>query len=1145
MFKKTSYSDTFARRRLRSIVGSLTVSLALLLLCVPPMGAKNALPDQDGVQVSQAAPGIPQDGQQRKRITGKIVDEAGEPIMGASIIEVGTSNGVVTDFDGNFSLSVRNDASIQVSSLGFLEQILPTAGRTLFNIVLVEDKKQLEEVVVTAFATQKRINVTGAITAVTGDEIVAAPVANISSALVGITPGLSGITISGEPGQDAADIAIRGVSTYSGNTAPLIVIDGIEQPSSVAMSILNSLNPNDILGISVLKDASSTAVYGIRAANGVVIITTRRGQLGAPRVSFSGNFGLTSATNVQRGLSSYEYALFRNEAIENEVAGYGTTPLRNYLFTDDDLWKFKNNRDFTPEEVAAMNLTAAQKASLLESPALYYGTSDAYAELYSRTAPQWQANVNVSGGTERVKYYISLGYFDQQSIMKNVNYFGINTGSRFQRYNVRANIDIDVFKNTTLSVSSTAQYGTTQGPGTGSLYSRYSGIMQIIYEGNPFTNRSIISDGKLISGFNYPDESVQYGLQKRTDNEITGSWLRTLLSRSLGITSNTSVDVTMRLRHTMDYLVKGLYAQASVRYQERFNRTVTKSQAIPSYTIRRSQTDPNIFEYFGGTQGSDSFSAGSSGGMRDFYLDGSLNYNGQFGAHSIGALLLGRATKYTMPGDSYHTSSGLIGSSARLTYDYDTRYMAEVNFAYNGTENFAKGKRFGLFPAFSVGWVASNEKFFPQDGIVTFLKLRASYGVVGNDQIGGRRYLYLPGTYSINVGPGSFSSSNSASQAGNYYQFGTSEGAMNTIYNGSLEGSLGNSDVTWEKSTKTGVGLEAKFFKDRLSLTADYFNEDRRDILTTLGVIPITFGLSSGNTSPVNVGHVNNRGYEIVLGWRDRVGSFNYYVEGNFTYAKNKIIYRAEAPNPYDWMNQTGHSIGQYIGYKTDGYYNTLEELNSRPFFLPLNNAVTLGDIKYLDLDGDGIVDNKDQAPIGYPNRPQIQFGGRIGFSYKGFDMRAVFSGTAQGTYYVARITSPFFKRAGNAFRWQYENRWTPEKVANGEPISYPRAVYNADQNHYNFGPLSDHWTLSSDHLRLKNVEMGYTFPRDSKFLKRAGMSSLRIYANANNIFTLFDKMKKYGIDPETKDNLGGSEGNISYVFPLTRTVNFGVNISF
>ena len=1083
----------------------------------------------------------PQPQQTKRLITGTVVDTNGEPVIGANVIEGGTMNGVITNLDGAYSITVDRGDALIISYIGYTSKTVKLEGRTTINVVLEEASMGLDELVVTAFATQKRINVTGAISTVKGENIVATPVANISSALVGMTPGLSAVTVSGEPGQDAAQIAIRGVSTYSGNTSPLIVIDGIEQSDAQGMSVMNSLNPNDILGISVLKDASSTAVYGIRAANGVVIITTKRGLVGSPKVGLSSNFGFTKATNLQKGLSSYEYALFRNEAVHNEVAGYGTTPLLNYLFTEDDLWKFKNNRDFTPAEVDVMNLSPEQKERLLNSPALYYGSSDAYAELFDRTAPQWQVNVSVSGGTERVKYFLSLGYFDQQSIMHNSSYYGVKTGSRRQRYNLRANMDIDVFKNTTLSVNSMGIFGTIQGSGVGDLYSRYSGIMQIIYEGNPFLNNSRIIDGKLVNSINIPTNSVQDGLAKRTDSDMSGNWLTTLLTRPIGQSYNTMIDYTVRLRHEMPYLLKGLHAQVSLRYQDNYQRSVTEQTAIPTYSVRRSQTDPNQLEFFGGTRGTDSFGSGSSSTVRDLYLDAIINYNGVFGAHSLGALILGKASKNTMPGDTYNTPSGLIGAAAHATYDYDTRYMAEVNVAYNGTENFAKGNRFGWFPAFSLGWVPTNEPFFPANKWVTFLKIRGSYGVVGNDQIGGRRYLYLPSTYNINQTPGSFTGATSGSISGNYYQFGTSTGAPNPVYNGSSEGTLGNPNVTWEKSTKTGIALETRFLNDKLSFVADYFNEDRKDILTTLGVIPATFGLPRTSTSPVNVGKVNNKGFEIVLGWSDKIGDFSYFIEGNITYAKNKVIYKAEAPNPYSWMNETGHSIGQRFGYKTDGFYDTLEELNSRPYFAPLNNAVTLGDVKYLDLDGDGVVDSKDIAPIGYPNRPQLQFGGKIGFSYKGFDINAIISGTAQGSFYLTRITSPFFKRAGNAFRWQYEGRWTAEKAAAGEKITYPRAVYNADQNHYNFGPISDQWMLSSDHIRLKNLEVGYTFPASSHFLKFAGISSFRIYMHANNLFTLFDKMKDYGIDPETRDNIG----TISYVFPLTRTTVFGFNVQF
>ena len=1088
--------------------------------------------------------------QQGISVSGTVTDQDG-PLPGVAVIVVGTSTGIVTDVDGKFQLTVPNASAVlrfQYVSYNTVE--MPVGTQRIFNVAMTEDVQSLDEVVITAVATQRRVNVTGAITAVTGSDIAAAPVANISSALVGITPGLSAVTQGGEPGFNAAEISIRGTTSYeissstsasnmavSGNTEPLIVIDGIEQPRGQGMNILNSLDPNDILGLSVLKDASSTAVYGIRAANGVIVLSTRRGQVSRPQVSFSSYIGFSNATNVQKSLHSYDWALMRNEAILNEVDGYGSTPLRAYLFNDDDLWKFKNNRDFTPAEVDRMtHLTPQQRESLKNSPALYYGWSDSFAEMFGRTAPQWRGNVNIQGGTERVKYFVSLGYIDEQSIFHKENYYGVSTGSQNQRYNFRSNLDIEVFKNTTLSINTNGAFNMYSGPGTGTnLYDRYGGIMISLHENNSLITSHMI-DGKVISGISSPTNSVQDQLGIKLDGTIGNYWLNRLLGRTLSQTLNTRVDNAFKIVHKMPYLVKGLELHTNLRFQDNYTKVIESRVYVPSYTVRRSEADPNILEFFGGGRDTDTFRSDTRGTSRDIYVDASLRYMGNFDKHGVSALVLARGSKNFIPtGGSYNVPGGSVGVSAQFNYDFDTRYMAEVSMAYNGTEQFAKDNRFGFFPAFSVGWVASNESFFPKNDIFTFLKFRGSYGIVGDDALAGRRFLYIPGTWSIRNG--SVSSTNNM----NGYQFGKSTSAPNPFYQGSNEGSLGNPEVTWAKETKSGIGLEAKFFNDRLSFVGDYFNEDRIDILTTLGIIPITFGLGTSSTAPINLGEVNNKGYELVLGWSDRKSDFRYSITGNVTYAINKIVYRAEAPNPYEWMNQTGHSIGQRFGYKTDGFYNTLEELNSRPFFVPQNNMVTLGDLKYLDLNGDGLIDNKDMAPIGYPNRPRYQFGGQIYANYKGFDVRATFSGTAEGSYYISRIISPFFQRVGNAWQWTYDGRWTPEKYAAGEDIYYPRAVFDADQNHYNFGPSSDFWLLSTDHLRLKTLEVGYQFPRGSSFLKYAGISSLRVYANANNIFTLFDQMKKYGIDPETKDELG----LISYAFPMARTFIFGLNIQF
>jgi TonB-linked SusC/RagA family outer membrane protein len=1071
--------------------------------------------------------------QQKKTITGTVADVNGEAIIGANILEKGTINGVITDVDGHFSLTVSDNAVVQISYIGYLGQEIVIREQTHLQIVLLEDTQSLEEVVVTAFATQKRINVTGAISTLSGKDVVSVPVGNISNALVGNTPGVSGLQTSGEPGRNAATIRIRGISTY-GDATPLIVIDGVEQPAEQAFTELNSMDPNEILGISVLKDASSTAVYGIRSANGVIIVTTKRGLVGKPVVSLSANYGLTKATNLQRNLSSYDWASMRNEAILHEMNSYANASNNSmYLYTQDDLWKFQNNRDFTPDEIAAMNLSAGQKDRLLNSPALYYRSEDLYGSQFGEYGPQSQLNFNISGGTERVQYFTSLGYFAQEGITRADNYYDSNTKSYFERYNFRSNFDINVTSNLKVTIGLAGQFGSTQGPGSRSsdpydLSGRYKQIMQYVYEGNSFNAPGIV-DGRLIRAYSSPVGSIQKHLADVTgDQNGEQNAVYNLLNSGTGIIDNSLLNATVKVEHKLDYLLRNLKITGTVNYQDNYNRVISKVPSIPSYQVRRNADDPNILEFFGGEIYQDEFSSSGYSNWNKLYIDAGADWSESFGKHNLSALLLGKASKYYMPYDDNNTNtpSGILGLVGRVTYNFDDRYMVELNVGYNGTEQFSNGKRFGLVPAYSIGWVPSNESFFPQNKYVTFLKIRASYGEVGNDQLGNsRRYFYLPNTYNLNQGG---------------YWWNNNGNNPSDYYPGVSEGTLGNPNVTWEKAKKYDAGLETKFLSNRLSFIFDVYKEERKDILTTLGIIPAIYGVDANKVPPANVGETTNKGYEAVLEWNDRIGGLGYFVEGHLSYSKNKIIYQAEAPNPYYWMNKTGFSIGQRFGLKSDGLYNTQEELANRPYNTYTSNKATLGDIRYVDLNGDGTIDNKDVAPIGYPNFPQYHYGFKIGFNYKGFDVNFLFSGTANGSFYVnTSMSRPFYKRAGNAWQWMYDGRWTPDKVASGAQITYPRAIFDptsSDNNYLSVG--SDYWMYSNDYFKLKNMEIGYTFPSGSPFLKKIGLSSLRLYLNGNNLLTFQNEMDEMGIDPETTD------GN-SYIYPLTRVFNIGFNVQF
>ena len=1068
---------------------------------------------------------------QSRTVSGVVQDDNGDPLYGAFVVEKGTTNGVSTDIDGKFSIVAPADAVLEFPFIGYLTQeIQLTASEQLLLVQMETDANLMEEVVVTAFATQKKINVTGAISAVNGTDLVASPVANISNALIGNTPGVSGLQTSGEPGRNQSNIYVRGISTY-GESTPLIIIDGVEQASEQAFSAFNAMDANEIASISVLKDASSTAVYGVRGANGVIIVTTKRGQVGKPVISASANFGLTSASNLQEGTTAYEYALFRNEAIRNEQNAYaGNEGLSAYIYDDYDLWKFKNNRDFTPQEVDAMtHLSDAQKEQLKNSPALYYASRNLYKEQFSKVAPQYQANVNISGGTDKVKYFVSFGYFRQEGITNAVEYYGSNTGSVFNRYNFRSNFDINVTDNLKITINSAGQFGETTGPGNSAdpydLSSRYKIIMQYIYDANPFISPGIV-DGKLIRGFAGISGSAQNPLSGKTNSSIgEQNALYNLLISGSGTIFNSLLDNSIKLEHTMDYLLPNLKAYATVSYQDNYNRYVKYTPSIPSYTVQRNAENPNILEFFGGSMGSGSFDSWGYSNWNKFYVDAGMDWFESYGKHNVSALLLAKASKYTMPSDSYNVASGIMGFVGRVTYNYDDRYMAEVNVGYNGTEQFAEGKRFGLFPAISAGWVPTAEEWFPKNEIFTFMKLRASYGEVGNDRLGAaRRYYYLPNTYYLN-------------QTG--YYLGNSDGSSaNTYFSGATEGVLGNPDITWERARKYDVGVETKFFSDRLSVDFDYFYEKRDNILTTLGTIPAIYGVSSNAVPPANVGITENKGYELVLGWQDTVGDFTYSIGGDLSWSRNKIIFKAEANNPYPWMNQTGHAIGQRFGLVSDGLFNTQDELANRPYNTYTSNQATLGDIRYKDLDGDGLINQNDVAPIGFPNYAQYHFNVKLHLAWKGLDLRMLFTGSANGSYYLnSGYTIPFFKNAGNAWKWQYDGRWTAEKYAAGEKITYPRAAYAATSSHNNY-LTSDYWMVSTNHFKLKNVELGYTFNVKKGVLSQLNVQSLRLFMNANNIYTFKNALTPYGIDPETTD---GS----TYLYPLTRVFTFGVNLRF
>jgi TonB-linked SusC/RagA family outer membrane protein len=1059
---------------------------------------------------------------QQVLIKGNIVDESNNPVYGAMVVGNNTAIGTTTDIDGNFQLSLpQNVSSLKASYLGYTTQTVPVRNQQFFKIILKEDEKMLSEVVVVGYGAQKKGTLTGAISSVQSKSLIQSPTANISNALVGRVPGIVSNQSSGEAGFDATTIRIRGIATLNeSGREPLIVIDGIQS----SMAAMNALDPHEIESVSILKDASSTAVYGVKGANGVVIVTSKRGQQGKPSIHFSYRFGITKPVSLLKMLNSYDYALYRNEAIlSDKDAGKNS-----YLFTDDELWKFKYNRDYTPEEVEMMGLTDSQKQQLLNSPALYYSSHDYIAEQFDNYAPQHQYNVNVSGGSDKVNYFFSLGNFSQKGNF-NTDYRDYSANSNYNRHNLRSNLDIDVHKNLKLSINFGGQFATQTGivgsnndGGASNEYARHKAMMVNILTNTPFVGPGII-DNNLVTSY----ISSKSPLQSKGGYGYSG--VAALFNANL-LTNNISrLNTNIRLNHLMDYLTRGLSVSGSVSYNDVYRKGVITANNVPTYSVYRNPNNPNELIFTGGGESPKTVTDNQYNyKWNQFYVEGKVDYNRTFGLHDVTGMLVMNAQKTFDPSLEYQVPAGLMGIASRITYKYDNRYLAELNVGYNGSENFPEKKRFGFFPAVSLGWIVTNEKFIPENDFLTWLKIRGSYGEVGNDKVGGKRYLYLPNQWAY-----------LSKASGNGYSFGTTDGSSaDPYYAGAYEYFVGNPDVTWERARKTNIGTDINFLKNRLQFVGDFFYEKRNNILWRLGTVP---GIVATTLPPANIGEVTNKGYEIQLKWSDHIFQDLYYNIGfNMSYAVNRIDFKDEPSYLHEWMNETGFSLGQYKGYKTSGFYDSEEEASNRPYVSVDGNKVQAGDFRYVDIDGDGKIDANDQVPISYSNLPRYSFGGNFDIEYKGFSLSLLFTGSYKGSMPMTSfyILNPFYMNNGAAFYFQYDNHWTPEKAAQGIESTFPRASFRTydSQN----GAMNDMWIRSTQFLRLKNAEIGYSIKKLGA-LKQVGISNIRIYLNGNNLLTWGSQLPG-GFDPEQEDSGGASFG---YLYPPTRTVNFGVSIQY
>ncbi|SBV97221.1 TonB-dependent receptor [uncultured Dysgonomonas sp.] len=1016
---------------------------------------------------NKKSPNIQQDN--KHKISGIIKDSEGIPLIGVAVVEKGNlKNGTVTDIEGKFDLIISGGGTIICSYVGYKTQEIIVESPIL-DIVMADNVETLADVVVVGHGIQKKESITAALTTVATNELIKSPVSNVSNALAGRVPGLTMIQKSGEPGKDQSTMRIRGIGTLSDQlSSPLIIIDGVERES------MDAIDMNEIESISVLKDASATAVYGVRGANGVIIISTKTGGESKPVVSFSSNVGIQQLANSPAFLSNSNYARLKDEGLENDGM--------DKVFTDM-YDKFDG------------------------SDPIFFPTRDLYSTFIKKTSLRHQHNVNITGGTKMVKYFVSLGYMSQEGQyntegIENLN-IGFDPNPLYERYNVRANVDLDITKDLSISVKLGNQlsYANYPNQDTESLFLSFLQTTQLSGGG--------IYDGKLVSG--YLNDPMGSFLPSRTSSPALF-----LLQNGANKQKSNTLNLNIGAKYKLDKLTKGLSIRAMFAYDNYYTKSETRSKEIDRYSVYKDpETNENrlIQTHFAGEF--TNYNVGTTNNRID-YFEAAIDYDRAFGLFKVTGLFLYNQRKRRNPTLLYNVPEGLQGLVGRATVSYANKYLAEFNIGYNGSENFPEGKRFGVFPAYSLGWVPTEEAFFPKNEIINYIKIRGSYGEVGNDKIGGSRFLYLPSVYSYTSAP--------------TYNFGTYM-VDQLQYSGAVEGKLGNPNVTWEKAVKKNIGADIRLFSENLTINGDLFKEDRDNILINRATIPTIVGVTS--LPAINMGKVTNHGYELSVRWDGKVRDFTYYIGANYAYAKNKILFKDEANALYPWMMQTGFSVGQLKGYKTSGLYNYYYETESRPYNSFYGNKVQQGDIKYIDIDGDGIIDQNDVVPIGYSTYPEINYGITLGAQWKNFDIFILFQGASHNALMQTSSIGWAFDNQWRQTLNEHLNRWNQERFDNGEKITMPRLSSDGSQSPNSV--TSDYWLHNADYLRLKNIEIGYSFP--SKWISKMGISSFRAYVNGNNVFT-FTKLKNF--DPEYSGSTSRGE-----TYPLIKVFNFGINLKF
>ena len=988
-------------------------------------------------------------------IKGTITDsKTGETIIGANIWIKETTVGTVTDIDGNFTLSTTGNVGvIVISYIGYNDEEVVVGDKRVINVKLSENTQKLDEVVVVAYGSQKKESVIGSISTMDITKL-KVPTSSISNNLAGQLAGVVAVTRSGEPGA-GSDFYIRGISTFGANKTPLVLVDGIERS-------MDLIDPEDIATFSILKDATATAVYGVRGANGVVLITTRKGVTGKPRINVRAEAGLLGPTTMPKMANSAQFAEMYNEASNS-----------NY-YTDDVIQKYLNGSD----------------------PDLYPNVNW-IDEMYNNFATNQRVNINISGGGTIAKYYVAGSMYNEGSIFKADNTNDYNSSINYNKINFRANLDLTLTETTIFNVNLSNVYETKSSPGATT-----DDIWGYTFAASPNAYPIEYSDGKASgplagSGHNPYNLLMNSGYTEEYWNSAQAL---------VGLSQDFSEIITPGLKANVKFSWDA-YNQ---------NKIVRKKEVQQFMATGRDENGELIYQEMAKGQESLGFETFNEGN-KTTYLEASVTYDRVFNSlHRVGGLFLYNQKQKTVTAQYKDYSSTLslpyrnMGVAGRVTYGYNDKYFIEGNVGYNGSENFSPGKRFGIFPAGAIGWMLSNEKFYePIAHVMDLFKMKASYGIVGNDQIGGGRRFIYEATIADGV-PG--------------YQFGQT-GQYNP--GGMRIGEWPNANVGWEEAKKMNLGLETSFF-NRLKIQADYFSEDREGIFLQRKSLPSYVGISS--VPWVNVGKMKNQGFDGTLEYEQEVGEVFLTARGSFTYTHNEIVDNDEPDWANLYQNRIGKPYGQLFGYQSLGLFESQEDIDNSP--KQTFGSVRVGDIKYADINGDGKIDSQDEIAVGYSNIPEINYGFGATAQWNGFDLSVFFQGISRVSFFVSGASMyPF--NSGNLGRAAinediYHNRWTAE---NPDPNAlYPRLDANANTNN---NRNSTQYLRDGSFLRLKNLEFGYTLPK--KLLDKTFINTVRFYASGVNLLT-FSDFKLW--DPEK----GGGEGS---GYPPSQIINFGLNVNF